>query len=119
MSFRCRSYDSIVHSLISRNSVTEPKFKVVPVCEVCNRQPAVSFSFFRPCEEVVDGGWRFACSCTTEFESVYVPFGDFFKNPSATVDWLAHLGEKTWFEGDDWFAMMGRFRKATDSYNSL
>jgi hypothetical protein len=99
--------------------VTEPKFKQAPACEICIRQTALSFSFFEPCSEVPDGGWRFACMCTAEIETAYVPLSDFFKTPSATVDWLAHLGEKTWFDADDWFAMMRRFREATDSFNRL
>jgi hypothetical protein len=44
---------------------------------------------------------------------------DFFKSPASTVDWLAHLSEKAWFDADDFFAMIYRFRKATDSYGAL
>jgi hypothetical protein len=44
---------------------------------------------------------------------------DFFKSPSATVDWMSHLHEKAWFDAKDFMAMMHRFREATGSYGVL
>jgi hypothetical protein len=39
-----------------------------------------------------------------------------FDSPSLTVDWLAHLHEKSWFQADDFFDMRDRFRRSTGSF---
>ena len=36
----------------------------------------------------------------------------FFESKYETVDWLAHLNEKQWFDPKDFLNMMERFRNA-------
>jgi len=90
-------------------------FPKIPICEVCNSQPAISFSF-------IDGGanpgWKFTCSCAEE-EMYYITFESFFSAPPSMVDWLAHMNEKTWMNWMDFMNMMDRFREATQSYGRL
>jgi hypothetical protein len=58
----------------------------------------------------------FCCECTSEKEVYYIEFHRFFASPAATVDWLAHMHEKSWMDWPDFMAMMHRFRAATASY---
>ena len=145
------------------------KFNKIPMCEVCKKEPATSFSFFwkdhpKECigdlelspaltltgDELLnamnnvnnpeieerhkqewldikkafvearrDGICKFAGNCTQDKEVYYIYIDDFFNNPSSMIDWLAHMHEKNWFNEYDFFEMMDRFRKATDSFNAL
>lgn len=65
------------------------------------------------------GNWMFTCECTSDHEHYYVMLTDFFKTPASTVDWLAHLHHKPWMNWENFNQMMFRFRKATNSFNSL
>jgi hypothetical protein len=94
-------------------------FKKTPICEICGNKPATSFSHFRPGNIKGVSGWLFTCICTDETEDYYIKLADFFSSPPATVDWLAHVNEKTWVDWSDFMAMMDRFREATDSYNQV
>ena len=84
-------------------------FKKIPLCECCERKPAVNFS-------LLENGWFFTCECTADKERYYVMFESFFSHPGETVDWLGHLTEKSWMNWCDFMLMMHRFRKATASY---
>lgn len=85
-------------------------FDKIPKCEACGQNEAISFSYFA--EGMNDGTWRYTCACTTDSETYFVMIKDFFATPAATVDWLAHLGEKTWMDWHDFNAMMCRLRDA-------
>jgi len=91
-------------------------FRKTPMCEVCGRRPAVSFSYFGRAVDSRLRGWKFCCECTDGKEEYYVPIDEFFASPIATVDWLAHLSEKVWMDWDGFMDMMWRFREATGSY---
>lgn len=93
------------------------EFDKTPMCEVCGKNVATSFSFFD--HEAPGKRWRFCCLCTSEPETYYVPIDACFSSPSSTVDWLAHLHEKTWIDWGEFMAMMRRFRAATGSFNKL
>ena len=81
-----------------------------PKCEVCKKEIATSFSV------LADDRWIFASQCVADEEKYYVEFERFFSSPASTVDWMAHLQEKRWFDTGSWFQMMRRFRAATKSY---
>jgi len=88
-------------------------FKKKPLCELLGNIPAEHFTFWR-------GKWLFVSTKADEdFNEYHFPIADFFNSPAATVDRLAHLSEKDWFDPKDFCAMIHRFRKATDSYGAL
>lgn len=93
-------------------------FEKVPRCEACSEEDAISFSSLSP-----NGGkmsdWKFCGACTSEAEHYFIPIDDFFRSPSTTVAWLAHMHQKT---GMDWLSfqdMMTRFADATNSEGKL
>ncbi|MGE0557838.1 MAG: hypothetical protein AB7O69_06155 [Burkholderiales bacterium] len=93
------------------------KFDKTPMCEVCGKKPAMSFSYFS--QELPGKQWRFCCLCTDETETYYVKIDDFFSSAGSTVDWLAHLHKKSWVQWPEFMDMMHRFRKATESFNKI
>jgi hypothetical protein len=93
--------------------IIKTAFKKKPMCEVLRDKPAEHFT----CRE---GRWMFVSTEVEEKPDEYhFRIDDFFKSPRATVDWLAHLHEKGWFDANDFFAMMHRFREETHSYGVL
>lgn len=76
-------------------------------CEVCHNEPATSFSYMRKGE---GGEWIAGGDCTANSEMYYIEFSRFFESPEETVDWLAHMSEKDWFDAADFCALMGRIR---------
>jgi len=88
-----------------------------PLCEECESKTATLFCSFED-----DRGkflWYFSCDdCERPNEIYEIEISHFFKSPSATVDWLSHLHEKTWMNWSDFMEMMYRFRAATNSYMS-
>jgi hypothetical protein len=85
------------------------KFNHQPLCEL-TEEPAEFFVY-------QNGRWMFLATNAPEFPSDYSVLIDrFFESPSSTVDWLAHLHENAWFQADDFFDMMDRFRRSTYSY---
>jgi hypothetical protein len=86
----------------------------VPVCEVCGKETAFSFSMVPNGEKV---SWRFTGSCTSGIEHYYVEFDRCFRSIPALIDALAQLNEKNSFDPADFFRMLHRFRAATRSYN--
>jgi hypothetical protein len=78
------------------------RFKRIPACELMPGEIAEHFTFRR-------GKWLFVSTEAPEDLGEYhFEIADFFKSPAATVDWLAHLSEKEWFEAKDFLAMMHR-----------
>lgn len=94
-------------------------FKKTPICEECGKGEAVSFSFVGEYSPIGKGHWKFCCECTESTESRFIQIDQFFSSPSATVDWMAHMHEKTWMDWNDFMNMMTRFREATGSNTSL
>jgi hypothetical protein len=86
------------------------KFKKTPMCEVLGNTPAEHFTHR-------GGKWLFVSTeAPVDFNEYHFPIADFFRSPASTIDWLAHLRGKDWFNANDFCEMMKRFRKATDSY---
>ena len=91
------------------------RFKKDPVCEVCQKNPAMSFAYI----EDQDGSrWKFCCECTSDNESYYIVFDKFFGSAPSVVDWLAHMHGKNWMDWNDFMDMMTRFRIATSSFGT-
>jgi hypothetical protein len=89
------------------------KFRKTPMCELLGDKPARHFTHRR-------GKWMFVSTEAPEdFDEYHFKIARFFASPAATVDWLAHLSEKSWFDAQDFACMMRRFRSATDSYFAL
>jgi hypothetical protein len=63
--------------------------------------------------------WMFVGDCETDSGTYPVGIDRFFHNPSATVDWMAHLTEKRWMNWKDFMEMMRRFRRETDSFHCI
>jgi len=66
-----------------------------------------------------DGVCKFAGDCTSDIEFYYIYIDQFFRSPASIIDWLAHMHEKNWFNEDDFFDMMDRFRNATNSFGGF
>lgn len=94
-------------------------FNKKPICEVCGKNEATSFSFIIFDQEIERGDWKFVCECTRDNEDYYIEIKDLFATPPKTVDWLAHMHEKPWMDWRNFMEMIKRFRQATDSYFSL
>lgn len=77
-------------------------------CELCKEEDAEFFA----CLDEEQGEWSFVGFCKTAREPYWVPFKEFFGSADETVDWMAHLSEKTWFKPDKFFRMMRRLRGA-------
>jgi len=88
-------------------------FNKEPICEICNHNQATFFS------QHGEGGWKFTCETCENGERYFIVIRGFFKQPAATVDWLAHLNEKNWMDWTDFAEMMYRFRDATNSFFEL
>ncbi len=91
-------------------------FKKAPSCEACEQEPAIAFTFFHPGKRPHFSGWKFTGKCTNEKDDYAIEFDRFFADPTSIVRWLGHLNEKTWMNGNDFMAMMERFRDATESH---
>ena len=63
--------------------------------------------------------WKFCGLCTSNSEDYYILLEYFFDSPGSTVDWLAHMHEKTGMDWVGFMDMMHRFRNATGSFNKL
>src|ERR1700736_6699790 len=73
------------------------KFPKQPVCEICEKEPADRFVNFH--EEEAQGrkrGWVFGGKCLNDQGHYEIEVDRFFDSPAATVDWIAHMHEKTW-----------------------
>lgn len=91
----------------------ELRFKKVPMCELLLDKPARHFTHRR-------GKWMFVSTEAPEDPDEYhFEIRRFLGTPEATIDWLAHLQEKNWFDANDFCVMMHRFREATGSFSSL
>lgn len=91
-------------------------FNKKPMCEVCKKNEAISFSLeseWQPNFESYKrtGKWQFTCECNEENEQRHIRIDSFFKNPMETVDSLAHYHQKGFVNWDDFMNMMVRFRK--------
>lgn len=94
-------------------------FKKKPMCEVCGEKEASSFSYFMTNPDAHQGEWKFVCGCTSNHENYYIQIKRFFADPPASVDWIAHMHEKSWMDWGNFMTMIYRFRKATNSFSTL
>lgn len=93
-------------------------FNKTPICEFCQKMEATSFSHFQLHKSTgASQGWLFTCKCTEALEDYVIRIENFFSSPPATIDWLAHMNEKTWMDWSNFMMMIDRFRTATDSFN--
>jgi protein-arginine kinase activator protein McsA len=83
----------------------------VPLCEVCGKNPATSFSHFYD-QASKHGSWKFCCMCTSGKEDYYIEFSRFSESLNETMDWLAHMDEKKWMDWKDFIDMAHRYRSA-------
>ena len=79
-------------------------FKTIPLCECCERKPAVSFS-------LLENGWFFTCECTSKDERYFIYLEDFFADPTSVVCWLAQLRPKPWMDWNAFAHMVMRLRQ--------
>ena len=93
-------------------------FKKTPSCELCSAEEATAFSLIAISGQPMDGEWKFVGACSNENEEYYIEIERFFKNPPASVDWIAHMHEKSWMNWQSFMDMMTRFRAATNSFGS-
>jgi len=83
----------------------------IPLCEECGASPSSSFSHFvDPATNT--GSWKFCCGCTSGKEDYYIEFSRFFGSQSETMNWLAHMDEKTWMDWHNFMQMVQRYRAA-------
>jgi len=101
---------------MKNEAIKEPsRLNKTPVCEVCHKKPAVSFSFFfQDLSHGYGGEWKFCCDGTCEEEDYYISVNDFF---SAQAEWLKHLEEKRWMDWGNWHVMMKRFLDEAEQVN--
>jgi hypothetical protein len=93
-------------------------FDKIPMCEVCGKERATSFSSIsQDASRITD--WKFCGKCTSNTEDYYILIEEFFDSPGSTVDWLAHMHEKTGMDWGSFMDMMHRFRGATGSFGKL
>ena len=65
---------------------------IEPICEVCHKKPATSFSFFgTPFHDSGIQGWKFVCGCAVDAEGYYISIKDYLKGNGRP--WLEHLAE--------------------------
>lgn len=85
------------------------KLQPMPICEACKDEPAISFA---PGSDPQNPKWEFVGRCRLRGTDFYdIEIDRFFKSPEETVDWMAHMSEKRWFDPADFFKMMWRLRR--------
>ncbi len=77
-------------------------FKCQPMCEVCQKKLAISFSWVR-------GEWKFTCDCTSSTEMYFVYIEDFFASTAACVFRFDELSRKSWMDWLSFGDMIYRF----------
>ena len=90
------------------------KFPKVPICEKCGDNPANTFCYFPD-----DKSWKFCCDCADEYTVYHIVLDRLFSSPASTVDWFAHINDKSWMDWKCFMEMIDRFRDATNSYNQV
>ena len=83
--------------------------KTQPMCEVCRKSPAISFSHFKDREP--GKRWMFTCMCTSEKETYYIELGRFYHSSRSAVGWLTHMHEKVWMDWGEFMDMLTRFHE--------
>jgi hypothetical protein len=79
-------------------------FKNEPKCEACGGNATVLSHSYRTRD-----GWRIICNeCACD--SYDISLEAFTGSASETIDWLAHVSGKTWFDPADFFAAIRRLR---------
>lgn len=88
-----------------------------PMCEVCAKKKAISFSLESTWQENFEeykktGKWQYTCECNEKKEQRHINIDDFFESPSETVDQMAHFHLKGFVNWDNFMDMIVRFRKS-------
>ncbi len=91
-------------------------FNKKPMCEVCKKKEAISFSLECSWDEFQSdpkhyGVWKFTCECNENKEQRYILINKFFESPTETIDWMAHYHLKEFVNWDKFMDMIVRFRK--------
>jgi hypothetical protein len=92
------------------------RFPMAPLCELCQKNEASAFVHF---EDQQHKGWKFCCECAGDIGDYEILFERFFSSPASTVDWMAHMHEKTWMDWADFMGMIDRLRDASKSYGQV
>ncbi len=81
-------------------------------CELCQTHLHLSdgyFAYFDGRSQRNFKGWYFACvNCPDAGYDIKV--SKFFQSPTETINWLAHIAEKSWFDGNEFCDFMWRLR---------
>lgn len=78
------------------------------VCDHCKKEICL-FDGWLSCPDVNAPDWQFVCKdCPDGFYDI--PASRFFHSAGSTIDWLAHLIEKRWFDPPKFFEFMDRLR---------
>ncbi len=92
-------------------------------CEICGEKSASMFSisFIVFNEEVEVRCCFFKCNeCSLPTNMVYeFEISRMFRNPMATIDWLAHVAQKGFFKNDEFAKMIIRYRKEADCFGRM
>jgi len=78
-------------------------------CESCGRQTDFLAGFF--VHSFRERRWRFECQACPG-DDYDITIRQFFSSPGSTVDWLAHLSEKRWFNAGRFLEFVHRVRQA-------
>ena len=87
-----------------------------PLCEVCGKKPAVSFTALSSGSRV---DWKFTCHCTRDYETYYVMLDEYFKDGDSILEWLYHLMGKEWFSFGNFNEMLSRFAAGVREANNV
>jgi hypothetical protein len=84
------------------------QWKKTPRCELLGRKKATHFLCRGDKSNgATDCKWLFVSTEAPElFNDYHFEIDDFLRSPQSTIDWLAHLYEKDWFNPQDFCAMM-------------
>ncbi len=87
-------------------------------CERTGKTIPISEGFF--VADQTTGEWSFVgIGAPEKYGDYNVPIDDICKSPEALIDWIAHLSEKTWFDGKKFTDFFARFRKENNLYGAL
>jgi hypothetical protein len=105
------------------------QFKRQPMSELTSSKPAAFFVYRgdyspktanTPNDDIgLSRAWIFVSADEVDQGGYEIEIDRFFDSPASTVDWLAHMREKDWFDANEFCDMLHRFRAVTDSYGVI
>lgn len=84
-------------------------------CEDCGKPQMRYFVSHRRVRDC----WKIVCADCAEKWDYPIEIYRFFRSKSETVDWLAHLSEKAWFDANAFCRMMHRYRAAIGAFGKI